>query len=733
MKPLRLYMENFLCHENSFIDITQFSSALIVAKIANNDLRSNGAGKTSIFKAIEYVLFNQADVNLEKLVRDDSLYCKVTMDVEIDNKEYRISRSRTRKGNSDLTLLERTSEIGEHEEVYGTNVPLIDKKFWKDISGRRAADTEKDLFKLVKLNFKAFRSTIHFLQNDFGGLTTATPEKRKGILKEALNLVIYNKLEKLAKEESQILSKQIDKEKILLDNIGDPDSDIKDMKDRLQNAKDNLNKKSIELDDINIIIANLTQEFNECNNTLNQLASKNSEAKNKEKELLLSKSRLESSIKEYHSKKSNISKAAHTLVSEIKSLKENQLKLIALDFSQADVMHETINAHKHNLTLSYASVQNNISKLEELNIPMPDNASCKHCRQSLSKEHKQNCKDQISKEKLQAQEEINKHKKIIEEINSDIIKINREINSLQLSKQKLENINSEISGKNKELLDKKSIHDEYCSLLEKFSKELVDKNLEIEKVKLEINNSSIEEENKIKEELISKKEKIAKYSLEASTLNKLLTHFNSEIAVISHSLIEREKDLNNRNILLKSLEALNKKFNVYPLVLQAFSSSGIPNLIIQNVLDDLQIESNKLLSQLKPDLQLSFVIEKTKGDGTQDDTLDINYLYNGKERDYEQLSGAMKLAVTFSLKLGLSFLLQNMIGTNIKFLLLDEIDQSLDKASVDAFADIVKFFQKDFTILIITHNDRLKDKFSHAILVEQDINNVSSAKVVSSW
>ena len=152
MKPLRLYMENFLCHDNSFIDINQFSSALIVAKVANNDLRSNGAGKTSIFKAIEYVLFNQADVNLEKLVRDDAQSCCITMDVEIDNKEYRISRSRTKKGISDLTLLERTPEIGTVEEVYGTSIPKIDKKFWKDISGRRAADTEKELFKLVKLN-----------------------------------------------------------------------------------------------------------------------------------------------------------------------------------------------------------------------------------------------------------------------------------------------------------------------------------------------------------------------------------------------------------------------------------------------------------------------------------------------------------------------------------------------------------------------------------------------------
>ena len=113
--------------------------------------------------------------------------------------------------------------------------------------------------------------------------------------------------------------------------------------------------------------------------------------------------------------------------------------------------------------------------------------------------------------------------------------------------------------------------------------------------------------------------------------------------------------------------------------------------------------------------------------------IDINYLINGKERQYDQLSGAQKVAVTFSLKLGLSFILQKIVGTDIKFLLLDEIDQSLDKAGVDAFADIVKFFQKDFTILVITHNDRLKDKFQHAILVEQDINMVSRAKVVSSW
>jgi DNA repair exonuclease SbcCD ATPase subunit len=92
----------------------------------------------------------------------------------------------------------------------------------------------------------------------------------------------------------------------------------------------------------------------------------------------------------------------------------------------------------------------------------------------------------------------------------------------------------------------------------------------------------------------------------------------------------------------------------------------------------------------------------------------------------------MRLAVTFSLKLGLSFLLQKMAGVDIKFLLLDEIDQALDKASVDALLEIIKFFQTDYTILVITHNDYLKDKFKSQILVEQDINMVSRARVVSS-
>jgi DNA repair exonuclease SbcCD ATPase subunit len=733
MKPLRLYLENFICHEQSFIDFTQFSSALVVAKIANNDEKSNGAGKTSIFKAIEYVLFNQSDVVLERLIRDDSTTYAVILDVELDNQEYRIFRKRTKKGSSDLSLYQRTAEAGEFDDVYGRNKPVIDKKFWKDISGRRAADTEKELLKLIKLNFKAFRNTIHFIQHDFTGLTTVTPEKRKGILKEALSLGIYSKLEKMAKEEAGTLSKQIEKDNILLESLGNPQEDLSNLEKRLSDLDANISLKTEEIDKITLQLQEAATSLNDLNSQYNVLVNKNSVLRNKEKEVLSLKTRIETSIKEYHSKKTNISKAARILLDEIKELKERQLELIALDFSQIEIMSESLQTIKDQSSAYNANIQNISSKLEELRIPMPDKASCKYCRQPLSDSHRQSCQDQIQKEIKECEVLIAEYKRVISSNNLSIANIQRDINSLQISKQKLESINSQISSKNKEVQDKKSIYEEYVSLISKYSQELSDKQAELDQIKIDLENSSIEEENKIKQSIIDKKTEHNNILQLSNTLNKELLTLSNESAVIKHSIESKKSQLLQKVEIKKSLQELNKKFELYPSILQAFSSSGIPNLIIQNVLDDLQIEANNLLSQLFSGLQLSFVIEKTKDDGAQDDTLDIIYYINGKERDYEQLSGAMKLSVMFSLKLGLSFLLQKMIGTDIKFLLLDEIDQSLDKANVDAFADIVKFFQKDFMILIITHNDRLKDKFSHAILVEQDINAVSRAKVVSSW
>tara|TARA_R110000868_G_scaffold99024_4_gene272637 strand:- start:3417 stop:5597 length:2181 start_codon:yes stop_codon:yes gene_type:complete len=726
-----------MCHEKSFIDFTQFNSALIVGKIENNELYSNGVGKTTIFKAIEYVLFNQADVNLDKIIRDETDLCKVTLDFIVDSIEYRVSRIRTKKGNSDLSLYERNSFVNDDFEIYhllsddDIKTEITKKEFWKDISGRRAADTEKELSKLIKYNLKSFKNIIHFQQNAFDGLATATPEKRKMILKDVLDLTIYSKLEKVAKDKANSLLKDIEKLNTIINYIGNPKVDLLSLNNDLLKSDSTIENIQNEL---NNYIDSIDKNNIEYNNLLNEsylYENKFSAIFNKELSLKNDKSKLEISIKEYTTKKNNLIKSAKDLINDVLSLKEDQSKLSILDFSKIDLLSEEISIQKNKISEFNIIIKNNLSKIEELNIPLPDDNLCKHCRQDLSAEHKNNCL-------LKIKEELNLCNLTIKECKNNIIDINSKIsynqniiNKLILSKQELDSINSKISLKNNEIQDKKNINNEFEELLVKFNKELLIKISDLSKISDDIKEVSARDDLKLKINNIKINIDLLNKSLESkrAELNKL----SNSKAILVHSIEQKNNDLKKLNETNDELKELRKKYSIYPSVIQSFSSIGIPNLIIQNVLDDLQIESNNLLSQLKPGLQLSFLIEKIKGDGSESDTLDIKYNINGKERYYEQLSGAMKIAVAFSLKLGLSFLLQKIIGVDIKFLLLDEIDQSLDKASVDAFADIVKFFQKDFVILIITHNDRLKDKFSHAILVEQNVNMVSRAKVVSSW
>jgi DNA repair exonuclease SbcCD ATPase subunit len=739
MRISRLYIENFSCYDNAYIDFNEFSSAILIGKKENNDDVSNGVGKTTIFKAIEYVLFNYSDENLEDLIRDDMDACSVTIDFIVSDQEYRVTRTRTRKGTTDLTLYKRTPSDGEILEVYHSEkndkqIPLHNKKYWEDISGRRSADTEKDLGKLLKINVKSFRVFVHFVQHDFSGLTTATPEKRKALLREAMNLVIYPKLEKLAKEKLGLISKEIDKFNLMVETLGDPDNVITELNQKIIKTDTDLSEHLLKLGDLEIVKSQFADSINKLINEHAGLEKKFSALLTKEQSLNGEKVRSEISVKEYTTKKANIVLAAKEVLTEIKALEETQLKLVELDFNKIDVLSEQIISNKEEIAKLNLTIQNNTVRFEKIKKPIPADGECEECRQPISPEHRLICQEKLNQEQDTLHIDISNCAAMVMRLKTSNVNSQQEISKLTLSKQHLESVNTKIANKKREVSDKKEQYEEYKTLLDKFIAELSDKNKQLEQVAEELKNSSLDEAKILQKQIQKEKTDLAVLINEANVINKEIAALNSGKAIFQHDLNKKVEDKRKKIDYAKHLKDLEDRAVMYPTVIQSFSSTGIPNLIIQNVLDDLQDESNKLLSQLKPGMQLSFSIEKKiEKTGEQADTLDINYTVNGKKRYYQALSGAMKLAVTFSLKLGLSFLLQKLAGVDIKFLLFDEIDESLDKASTDSFADIVKLLQKEYKVLVISHNDRLKDKFAHAILVEQDTNMVSKAQVVSSW
>lgn len=725
MNIKHLYIEDFQCYDKSSIDFTQFSSALIVGKIEGSDLHSNGVGKTTIFKAIEYALFNVADTNLEKLIRDDRPSCKVIFCFELDNEEYRICRSRTRKGTSDISLFKRINSDGKAIDIYSSKTS---DQFWKDISGRRASDTEKDIGKLFKINSKSFRNIVHFAQNDFSGLTTATPEKRKTILRETLSLIVYSKLEKLAKDKASAIQKQIEKINFAIDTIICQDE---------QELISDIEKKSKEASVIENKVLEKENVINKINSDIQTINASIQEITNENKSLLLQKdkitkeiSKISNSVLDLSKKKNIIIQESKTLATELKAIKENIVEIEKLNFSDID----NLNSLNDNLQVSLKEKQINFQtfslKIKELQLPLPEGSECKHCRQQLTKQHIDNCKKQID-------EEIKDLKFQMLSLEKDIASDSKlsktyieSIKSLQSKKIELSTLKNSFEFKEKEIKNKKEIFNEYSVLIAELNSKLELEKCDLIEVENKIKESSFNKIFKLNEEVVYLNKNSSNEKEQKNALISELSAKNNLIAVLNDRLSQSKENKNKKDKLCLERKNLQEEYDVFPSVIDSFSSSGIPNLIIQNLLDELQEEANTLLASLKPGLQLQFITEKEKKDTTSD-TLDIVYSVNGKTREFGQLSGAMQLCFNFSLKLGMSLLLQKMFDTQVNFLLLDEIDQPLDKAAVDAFADIVKLFQKDFKILVITHNDRLKDKFKHSILVEQDMNMVSRASVMS--
>ena len=209
MRPLRIYIKNFMGNRESDIDCTKFKSTLIVGKSKHDDNISNGVGKTTLLKAIEYVLFNEAyKLNLDKVVKSGQNKCIVELDFKIDGEIYRVYRHRTLKGSADLRLYKKIADN------------------WESISGQTPTETEKTLNKILKITHKAFENSVLFRQDQITGLSTVDPKCRRELLKDPMNLSRWTKLEDITKKRITPLRKFVGQLETSIKMLGNPEQDI---------------------------------------------------------------------------------------------------------------------------------------------------------------------------------------------------------------------------------------------------------------------------------------------------------------------------------------------------------------------------------------------------------------------------------------------------------------------------------------------------------------------------
>ncbi|MCG2786300.1 MAG: SMC family ATPase [Anaerolineae bacterium] len=157
---------------------------------------------------------------------------------------------------------------------------------------------------------------------------------------------------------------------------------------------------------------------------------------------------------------------------------------------------------------------------------------------------------------------------------------------------------------------------------------------------------------------------------------------------------------------------------------RAFGKDGVPALLIEQALPQIEEKANELLDRLSNGgMSVRFVTQASYKDKKRDDlkeTLDIVISDSAGERDYEMFSGGEAFRVNFAIRLALSEILAQRTGARLQTLVIDEGFGSQDAQGVQRLIEAINTVRGDFAkILIITHLDELKDAFPNRIEVEK--------------
>jgi len=157
---------------------------------------------------------------------------------------------------------------------------------------------------------------------------------------------------------------------------------------------------------------------------------------------------------------------------------------------------------------------------------------------------------------------------------------------------------------------------------------------------------------------------------------------------------------------------------------RAFGKDGVPALLIEQALPEIESEANTLLDRLSGGtMSVRFATQREYKDRSREDkkeTLDIMISDNSNYREYEMFSGGEAFRVNFAIRLALSRVLARRSGARLQTLVIDEGFGSQDADGRQRLIESINLVRKDFAkILVITHLEELKDAFPARIEVEK--------------
>ncbi len=207
------------------------------------------------------------------------------------------------------------------------------------------------------------------------------------------------------------------------------------------------------------------------------------------------------------------------------------------------------------------------------------------------------------------------------------------------------------------------------------------------------------------------------YSLQEAVnrLREQMAQARNEVTVLDRQREKKAQQLNLKDGTKQQIAQLK-------LLERAFGKDGIPALLIEQALPEIESNANEILDRLSNgNMAVRFETQREFKDKKREDrkeTLDILIRDSQGERDYELFSGGEAFRVNFAIRLALSRVLAHRAGARLQTLVIDEGFGSQDADGIQQLIETINVSRNDFAkVLVITHMENLKDAFPARIEV----------------
>jgi exonuclease SbcC len=672
MLPITMKVNNFTSYIDETIDFNEYDSPIIICG-------NNGNGKSSIIDMITTALYFRArgtdsrGSGMDDLINKDEKEMIVDFTFQMNDTNYEIIRKKVRNGSHSLTLL-----------IDGVDQSVSIK------------ETQQKINDILKMDYETFMDTVCIGQNNSASFMEKTPDKRKDVFSQILNLDKYDVLEKYTKELKKNVTAKIES---ISSKVSEKESMIKFKDDytvklaEYEKEYSKLDTKELEKELEDVTKQKIEYESIKYRNELiirrrNKL----------QEQIKYSKYDIDSNIKLREELKTALDQYVDS--SDSVEILNKEISEVRESYTAAKEHVASINASLQQLKLELNKVKQKKQKMQDHGIGI-----CESCGQAITEEYKKQYIDGLNSEG----NEIVKKAKSLENDKTELIDKANSFAAIGKEKtQQLNDIHNIITErKNKEY--------KLTVTAEKISSD--EKNLiELEK--------ELEENNKADiKELEDKKFNDGDIKRKISEIRDNQQNYSNKISVLKDRLkmiAEAEKSVNE---LKNEQHHLEVEKTDYESLVTAFGKSGIQSLIIENTLPDIENEINDILDKLTSGkISISFITQKqAKTKKTSIDTLDIVVHDNGIDRKYESFSGGEKFRIDFSCHVGISKFLTKRADATIDMFILDEGLASQDINARTIFVDSIKMLSDRFKkILIITHIDTIKEAFDNKMLITKD-------------